>query len=645
MVDFFGQQEQARRQTSRLVILFAVAVVLIVLAVYLAVTAGLFIAQFFQGQHQFFSVHTLWNPMLFVWVSGLTLLLIGGGSWYRLHSLKQGGGRAVAELLGGTRIPSATSDPLLRRLLNIIAEMAIASGVPVPPAYLLEQPGINAFAAGFAPGDSVIAVTRGALDLLDRDQLQGVIAHEFSHILNGDTRLKMRLMGLLFGVTLISDAGIMLLSSRRTIAYSSRERGTHPAVLAIGFLLFLAGTIGAVFADLIKRAVSRQREFLADAAAVQFTRNPAGIAGALKLIGGCQSGSRVVHPAAQQASHFFFGDAMKNGQAQWWATHPPLTERIRRLDPTFRGVLPPVDAVERSRVIRELAVSELAMPEQAVPVQPSQKATTRSEAIASVGQIESGRASGLLVRLPERLRHFARDPFTARAIVYAMLLDEDTGLRRQQLDALQVKADADVFSELLDIQPLIAGLDPDLRIPLLELLMPALKELSGMQYRIFRGNVKLLIKANEQLSMREYMLHRMLLRHLAPAFEAVQPAANKQLGVEAVVADLGIVVAMLVRLGRHVQPAKVYRQAMEQVAGAVEEPMPRADLCTMARLDASLNHLRDAAPSIQQQVVASCAAAVIADGHVSVRETEMLRAVCDALECPMPPLAEAGLGF
>jgi len=645
MVSFFGQQEQARRQTSRLVILFVIAVVLIVLAVYLAVTAGLFMAQFFQGQQWFFSVQTLWNPMLFVWVSGLTLLLIGGGSWYRLYHLKLGGGRAVAEMLGGSRIPAASDDPLLRRLLNIVEEMAIASGLPVPPVYLLEQSGINAFAAGFSAGDAVVAVTRGAVDLLGRDELQGVVAHEFSHILNGDTRLKMRLMGMLFGITLISDAGIIMLSSRHTVAYSRRERGTHPALLAIGFLLFLVGTIGAVFADLIKRAVSRQREFLADAAAVQFTRNPSGIADALKLIGGYKSGSRVTHPAAQQASHFFFGNAMKGDQTDWWATHPPLIERIRRLDTYFKGQFEPVDSMQRSRSNFDAAISELAESGSEASVV-TDRVYVPENAMASVGQMDAASAQGLLADLPDRLRRFARDPYTARAIVYAMLLDVNAGMRSRQLDALRAQADAAVYGEVLNIQPLITGLGDGLHIPLLELLLPALKALSATQYRVFRRNVELLIKANHQVSMFEYMLHRMLLHHLAPAFQPVRPAANRQLASGVVLADLAVVVAMLVRLGKHVQPAQVYRHAMRQFGGQETIPlMPRADACSMPRLDVALNHLQNTAPLIQQKVVSVCAEAIAADGRVASREVEMLRAVCDALDCPMPPLSVATVGL
>ncbi|MDX8405687.1 MAG: M48 family metallopeptidase [Mariprofundus sp.] len=448
MVDFFGQQEQARRQTSQLVLLFGIAVVLIVLAVYVAVTAGLFVGQFFQGQQWFFSIDSLWDGQRFLWVSCLTLLMIGGGSWYRLSRLKQGGGRAVAEMLGGRRVPSASGDAFMRRLLNVVEEMAIASGLPVPPVYLLEQAGINAFAAGFSPSDAVIAVTRGAVDLLDRDQLQGVIAHEFSHILNGDTRLKMRLMGLLYGITLISDAGILMLSSRRNLAYSSRERGVHPALIGLGFLLFMVGTIGAVFADLIKRAVSRQREYLADAAAVQFTRNPAGLAGALKLIGGYSPGSRVAHPATQQTSHFFFANAIKGGAIDWWATHPPLIDRIRRLDSRFNGQFEQVQTAPLDHHNLETAVSGLAEQGGSKETGAAAGPVQAKPVMASPGRLSAERSQGLLAALPLRLRQFARDPYTARAIVYAMLLDADRALRRQQINALQAKADAAVSLEI-----------------------------------------------------------------------------------------------------------------------------------------------------------------------------------------------------
>ena len=501
MKDFFGQQEQARRNTTLLVVLFCCAVMLIVLAVYLAVTTGLFFAQMFASGGEFL-VRDFWDGERFFWVITVTIAVVASGSLYRTYQLKQGGGAAVAEMLGAQRVASATDDPLLRRLSNVVEEMAIAAGLPVPPLYLLPQPGINAFAAGFGRSDAVIAVTNGALELLNRDELQGVIAHEFSHILNGDTRLKMRLMGLLFGITLISDAGILMMTARNSAHHHSRERGSHPAIIVIGFLIFLVGTIGAVFADMIKRAVSRQREFLADAAAVQFTRNPAGIANALKVIGGYKGGSRINHAATQQTSHFFFGNAVKSWENKdWWATHPPLAERIRRLDPTFSGSFAQVDSASRSSMVMQEAVSSLAG-----AAHPQVQEVDTAQVMRSIGQPDADaleNSGQLLEQMPERLHRFAHDPFTARAIVYGLLLDPDKSIRSLQLKALDGLAEANVLRELLDIHSEVLRLDARLRIPLLEIVMPALKSLSQAHYKAFRAAAAALIEADSELGVFE----------------------------------------------------------------------------------------------------------------------------------------------
>ncbi|MDX8407014.1 MAG: M48 family metallopeptidase, partial [Mariprofundaceae bacterium] len=603
-MDFFGQQEQARKHTTWLVLIFAAAVVTIILAVYLAVVSGLFFAQFFQGQQSYFTVETLWDPQLFAWTTGIALLMVGSGSLYRTLQLKKGGGAAVAEMLGGERVPSATSDPLVRRMLNITEEMAIASGVPVPPVYLLQQSGINAFAAGFSSSDAVIAVTRGALELLNRDELQGVIAHEFSHILNGDTRLKMRLMGLLFGITLISDAGILLMTSRHSVRYSisRRERGVHPALLIIGMLLFLVGTIGAVFADMIKRAVSRQREFLADAAAVQFTRNPLGIANALKVIGGYKEGSRIRHAGAEQASHFFFGNARQSWRTKdWWATHPPLSERIRRLDPSFKGDIPKIQPqVVSSRVYNEAAAAfDAGSGAQTEHLKASVDHIMHG--VGSPAPVHLAEARRLLGKIPTRVKDFAHDPYTARAAVYVLLLHADAKARAMQLKALEQAADPDVYREVLEVQPEMQHLDAELRLPLLEMLLPTLKTLSKPQYLTFRKAVQSVIKSDGKVSIFEYMLHRMLMRHLKPAFATIRPLPVKYDQVQQVSGDCACVLVCLLAYGAHADRAGVLARAAEYL-GIQLEP-PAAFKCKLGRLDVALKRLELAAPEVKKRLL------------------------------------------
>ena len=320
-MNFFEHQAAARRASTRLVVLFALAVIGIVLAVDFAswiVFSG-------AGRREGGS------GALLVFTTFATLAIIGLGSLYRIASLR-GGGEPVALQFGGVPVPEDTSDFNLRRLRNVVEEIAIASGVPVPKIYVLEQEtAINAFAAGYSPSDAVIAVTRGALDRLNRDELQGVIAHEFSHILNGDMRLNIRLMGILFGILMLAIIG------RKVLQFGGRGRDSRgaAAILMAALVAMIVGYIGLFFARMIKAGVSRTRESLADASAVQFTRQTQGLAGALKKIAGIAEGSKLNDRAdAEEASHMLFGDGV--GFSGLFATHPPLLKRIQALEPQFR---------------------------------------------------------------------------------------------------------------------------------------------------------------------------------------------------------------------------------------------------------------------------------------------------------------------
>ena len=347
--DFFTRQDAARRKTTRLVVLFVLAVLAIMVSIdlLLAATIGYASGGSEGGRRDYWAIAT--DP----WLVGLavigTLVVVGGGSLFKVAQLR-GGGKVVAEELGGRLLHPDTSDPTEQQLQNVVQEMAIASGTPTPPVYLLDhEQGINAFAAGFTPSDAVIGITRGTAERLTRDELQGVVAHEFSHILNGDMRLNIRLIGILHGILIIGLLGYFVLRASMFSGYrrrSSRDQGGGAMVLlALGAGLAAVGFFGTFFGNLIKAAVSRQREFLADASAVQFTRHPDGIAGALKKIAGFSAGSRVQSPNAPAASHMFFGRAT-GGFSGMFSTHPPLEERIRRIDPSWDGTVP--EEVERA---------------------------------------------------------------------------------------------------------------------------------------------------------------------------------------------------------------------------------------------------------------------------------------------------------
>jgi len=640
-MNFFGYQEQARKNTAILISLFVLAIILITIAVYFAVIGGILFGQFFVVDQRTgfmgFSVDQLWNAKLFFWSTAITLVVILGGSGWRIRTLSEGGGAAVARMLGGNRLPAASRDPLDRRLLNVVEEMAIASGLPVPPVYLLEQPGINAFAAGFTPSDAVIGVTRGAIELLNRDQLQGVVAHEFSHILNGDSAMKMRMMGLLFGITLVSDAGIALMTMKHSPRYS-RDRGTHPALLVIGLLLFVVGTVGAVMADFIKRAVSRQREFLADASAVQFTRNPSGIADALKIIGGYKEGSQVNHAAAGQASHFFFGNALKSWYAKdWWATHPPLEDRIRRIEPGFRGRFEKINFQARSLANNAQAAAELLV------ATDDHVAVTHVAPDAILGKVGSpdvesvAEATVLMAKMPPRVRDFSHDPYTARAAVYALLLNRDPQKRKVQLQVLEKSADPGVFRETLEIMPEIEKLSPELRLPLAEMVMPALKEMSLPQYALFRKAVTAVIKADHQITLFEFVLYRMVIRRLKGEFSRSEPLPVKYHRAGAILPYATVVIALLARTGHGDNAPAVFAESMQLIEKG-EYPMPERKDVRLSHFDKALTELNMATPQLKEAILKAALHCVVCNGVISVKESELLRAVADGLDCPLPPL-------
>ena len=638
MKDFFARQEQAKRNTTLLVLMFVCAVILIILSVYLAITVGLFITQIFMAQQTGWFIRDFWDIDRFQWITGITIMLVASGSFYRSKQLKQGGGVAVAEMLAAERVPPNSDDPLYSRLLNIVEEMAIASGMPVPPVYLLSQSGINAFAAGYGPRDAVITVSQGAVELLSRDELQGVIAHEFSHILNGDIALKMRLMGLLYGITLISDCGIIMITARASSHHHRRERSTHPAMLVIGFMIFMVGTIGAVFADMIKRAVSRQREFLADAAAVQFTRNPEGIAGALKVIGGYKSGSRIQHAATQQTSHFFFCNALKSWENRaWWATHPPLIERIKRLEPGFNGRMKAVEPARRCADVMHEAIHAFEV-EQGVS---SGLVESADALMVSIGRPDGNnlqQARNILARMPKRLADYAHDSFSARAIMYALLLDSSSSMRSLQLNQLQKQADASVFRELLDIQPVVAQLDAELRLPLLEMLLPALKSLSKNQFDRFRICIAILIQADHKPRLFTYMMQRMLLRHLYPSFLKAKPLKVRFYATEDIIDYVAEIIVMLIGKGRHANPVRTFELAMSCFSQGQQSDMPDVADDQIYRLDKALKKAERASPALKRRLLKSCVVTVLADGKTAVAEIELVRTIADALDVPMPQM-------
>jgi Zn-dependent protease with chaperone function len=636
--DFFERQDVARRNTTRLVVLFVLAVLAIVASIYLLLVVALSFGApdaYAPGLDRSIA----FDPAVLGLAIAGTLLVVGGGSLFKIAQLRSGG-RVVAEHLGGRLLNPDTTEPFERQVLNVVEEMAIASGMTAPPVYFLdEEDGINAFAAGFTPGDAVIGITRGSAERLTRDELQGVVAHEFSHILNGDMRLNIRLIGLLHGILIIGMLGYFLL---RMTAFSgsrvrrSRQGGNPLPLVAIGLGLMVVGFFGTFFGNLIKAAVSRQREFLADASAVQFTRDPGGIAGALRKIGGFGQGSAIRSPNAPEASHMFFGRAT-SGFSALFSTHPPLAERIRRVDPSWDGTYPAVTGQAASApVARPGGRSGFA------PASPGGGAVGVDRALASIGQPDASHlayAARLLEALPPALKAAAHESYGARAAVYALLLDARNDPRKVQLEHLGRAADPGVYAEVTRLAPAVAALDVRARLPLVEIALPALRALTELEYRRFRQNVQALVDADQHIDAFEWSLQRILLHDLEAHYGHSTPPGVRYRTLAPLERQAELLLSILAHAGHREngQAERAFHEARNRLGLAGMRLRPREE-GRLDALDRALADLELAAPGVKKQVLDAAVACITADRQVTAAETELLRAVSTSLGCPMPPI-------
>ena len=641
-MNFFEQQDRARRNTKRLILLLILAV-----ASLIAVTCLMFAVFFYyfsaNNPYQIYAETPggFWTGLLHHLppeaIAGIALtisLVVILGSLFKYAQLNSGGS-AVAAAMGGHLVSSATQDPDERKILNVVEEMAIASGTAVPPVYVIEEDSINAFAAGFKPQDAVIGITRGCIQQLNRDQLQGVIAHEFSHIFHGDMRMNMRLVALLHGILLLGLIGEFLMrSNNRRIVRSSRDKSAA-GIMLLGLGLFIIGYVGTFFGNLIKSAVSRQREFLADASAVQFTRNPEGIAGALKKIGGASSGSRLTTENAAQFSHMYFSQGI-HYFLSLMATHPPLEERIRRIEPRWNGEF----------LSAALAGSNLATAPDNTMGFHSQANSTASETqgyrvdidntiehIAQPAPDHLAYAQDCLAGLPSYIKDAAADPFNARGLVFGLLLDRHQEMREQQWQALQEYLGSQEAGHLHKPAHAARALATYLRLPLLELLLPTLKQLTKVQLNQFLDACKLLINADQKISLMEWSIYRIVLHNTQPDGKFMRTLSLSQ-----VTGEYQMMLSTLAYAGAKTEAdAKLAFARAGEILGVPMEILPRAEI-KLANLDRALQQLNQVKPLQKPQLLKAMSQCVLHDGQLTVTEAELFRAIADSLDCPMPPL-------
>ena len=590
--NFFERQDRARRATRRLVVWFALAVLGTAGTIY-AITA------FALAQ----TGAPFWDPKLFAWVFGGTLLFVGGASLFKSLETGGSGGAEIAEALGGVPVPPTANAPRERRLVNVVQEMSVASGVPMPRIFVLErESGINAFAAGTRADDAAIAVSRGALEKLSRDELQAVVGHEFSHVLNGDMRLNVKLCGWIFGLVALSILGRVLTRGAFIAGGGSRSRKNDALpIMLIGLAVMIAGAIGQFFASLIQAAISRHRERLADASATQFTRNPLALARARR-----DEAARVPADAGKRAgeyAHFFFAD----GVGALFATHPPLEERIRALDPAWDGkFLPP---------LRGDAPAET-------------EAAPRDARVSGIG------AQGPLFSEPAwRLRELVKSADGACAAVFMALMTDSPERNREQAELLLRSESRRVFSLAEKHWDAVAALPPEKRISLVVLAAPNLRAFPPARRREFCATLRRLAEIDGEVSLFEFLILR--------AVEGVLlPPERETFSRERALRAAGVVFAAMMR--ENAFPAEEAARHLREIlaeektfAGLASAGVPARTSSGTAELDAALDALRGAPVLFRESLMRVCARVAERDGVVSPRERDLLNALSLALACPL----------
>ncbi|MDG2422707.1 MAG: M48 family metallopeptidase [Phycisphaerales bacterium] len=653
-INFFEQQDRARKRTGLLVLCFTIGLILMIGVLY--VVAMVIMNAIGSDQESGQIEIEFFNGGVLAGVAALVVLVVGGSSLFKIMELRSGG-RVVAEMLGAKLLDPGTREHSERVAINVVEEMAIASGTPVPPLYIVEDPTINAFAAGWSPNDAIVSLNRGTIDKLSRDELQGVVAHEFSHIFNGDMRINIRLIGVIHGLLVLGVTGwiclrfigpAMLGSGRRSSSKNDSGGGIGLAIIVFGLALMLCGFIGTFFGRLVQAAVSRQREFLADASAVEYTRNPDGIGGALRKI---QMGGRLKsdeqHEKTSDINHMLFAKALNS----MFSTHPPLPDRISRVEGlsleqvnqqlqearTQISTKPPpppgpVAAADRSQAAKRSTAGDIMG---AVIL-----GSVLDDAVGRIGTIDQAsliQSRQILESIPEPLNEAAHSTATARLVIFALLLDEDDSDRAVQWERIREYLKESEIAQLKSLEALADSLDPWARLPLLDICIPALSQLSDSQYKTFRECIDTMIRADGRIDRWEWVVDTVLDRHLEERYH--KPGAERKANarLSSCKAAVQTVLGTLACIGTaDMELAKAsFNQGLSELGWQGEFPDPSTLKISILRK--ALREVRRVRFTERSSFIKACEACILNDGQTTIEEAETLRAVAESIDCPMPP--------
>lgn len=649
-MNFFEHQRKAKSNSTKLIFLFLLAVLILIFTTYFS------LQWLIDYNAKGFFVHDhpiIWSYKLFAVTTIGTLLVIVSGCLYKIHALSEGG-HAIAHMMQGRLIEHPGRNLKEKQLLNVVDEMALASGIPSPNVYVLDHEStINAFAAGYTVSDAVLGVTQGSVDQLTREELQGVIGHEFSHILNGDMRLNIRLIGLLHGILVIALIGRILLGSRRSSSSNQNRKGGGGLIL-IGLALLIIGWVGHFFGKLIQAAVSRQREFLADASAVQFTRNTDGIGNALKKIGGYlgmpPSGSFLSLANKQQIAHMTFASVNFSELLDWSSTHPKIEKRIQAIDPSFdpkrEKKMPPLPKSAMTHVWQGSQPEQqrtMRIDNMEIPVSKKTRYTQGmiSSLVGTTPTQAIERQSQWLAHLPTVIESACRHTIKARAVIYALLGEYDDATFEKFKKFLDVR-DPHTVETLENIWQPLKILGNQSRLELIDLSIPALRKLSPDECKMFFQNISEMINFDQKIGIFDFILVKIIKKHLKihknpknfPKETIDNPSKIKN--------ELVVVLSMVAHTSDESDQANLLFQEASSLFFKDASIIPLSKI-SIAKLNESIKKLFFTNLALRQKILEACAHMVLSDKSVTWKEREMLRAIGDALDCPIPPLCEGSI--
>lgn len=651
-MDFFEHQRQSHSKTKLLIVLFTVAVILTTVSLYLAIGLVFELLEYNQTRELSFY---WWQPYVMIIFGAVIVAMILGCTLYKIYTLK-GGGRVVAKMLGAKNInPHSSKELNEKKLYNIVEEMAIASGIPVPGVFVMnEENGINALAAGHEPGDAIVAVTQGSLDSFTRDEMQGVVAHEFSHILNGDMRLNLYLIGVLHGIVAIGSVGRFMMRSlrsrRRSYSRSRSDSKGAAYVFLTGLVIFVVGSVGVFFGKIIKSAICRQREYLADASAVQFTRNPLGISNVLKKIGSRERLSYIYSKNSEICGHMFIADSIVRSWFSAFATHPPVAKRIKRIEPGWDGKYISIDRkkikaqqIEEAKKKQEKKTALNAAHQSALE-KAKFTALTASTIVKDVGTIKSEniqQAERFLKDMPKELEKNLRTPHGACAAVCLMLFQKDKPILEKQAQIIEQKLpdkSKELFKTLI---PYAEKIKPHQRIPIIDMSLTALHELSLDEYNRFKSILHDLMQADQKIDLFEYCLYQIVVRHLEPHFKKTSRSPIRYYTVNVVRTEVSELLSHLSILGHNDfnEASQAFENAVQVFGKKTKIQFMPAEDFKLEKIDKALKRLKEAGPQLKKLIVTACANCIMYDKKITAEEYELLRAVCDNMGCPMPALS------